>query len=239
MKKFLLFSCFIGLFCLAGCSGKKAHMPTEDEILQAVSESVPIEYELVDISHEENLITCYFKCVDRPLEFKAQGYVTNNIGAVPMPQFMWGYKKVIVVQYWHEIYDYYYADIIKMFEETEIFKRGVNASGYKNIHVVLKNDEDLELFVDLVMQGEALIEQELEYVSEADLIKHPIVEYTIWVPFVQVYASGKTEDNQCICCDIKSDSTLERDTLLEFVKNSIEEKNNEIAGNNNVVMYNK
>ena len=131
MRKILFAICLLSVCCLTGCSTKVLHMPSEREILAKVEEIVPVEYEHIDTVKEKNCTTCYFKCKDRDLTFVAQGYVTDNIGFIPMPQCMLGYTPVISVGYWHQVQDMHYVDIKALFQDTEILKRAWDAKGVR------------------------------------------------------------------------------------------------------------
>ena len=87
------------------------------------------------------------------------------------------------------------------------------------------------------MQGEEIVEKELEYVDVSVLVKNPIVYYRVKIPYIQVYASGKTTDREIYCIEFASDSTLEKDKLIEDIKQAIAEKNEEIIGNHNIVIF--
>lgn len=237
MKKTLLIACFISICCLASCPPKSSYMPKEKEILAKVEEIVPVEYEHTNTTKEKNLTTCYFECKDRDLSFTAQGYVTDVLPSVPMPQFMAGYIPVISVSYWHQIQDMYFPEIRALFETKEFYKGDSDAAGYKEIEVLLRSEEELAQFVDLAMQSEEILKKELEYVDEAELIEHPIVHYVVKVSYIRILANGKRDVCETRCCVFTSNPTLEKDELLDEIKKAIEEKSAEITEMEYIMIY--
>ena len=237
MKKFLVLTCLLSVFCLAGCATKSSYIPSEKEILAEVADSVPVAYEYIKTEKSKTSTVCYFECKDRDLSFTASGYAAPNVPMIPMPQSAAGYTPVISVSYWIQIKDMYYPQIRPLFEDTDMVLYESDAMGHKEIQVLLKNEADLEHFVDLVMQGEEILAQEQAYVDESVLENINLMYYTVWVPYTQVYANGETANREERCIQFISNSTLDRDELVAEIEQAIADANKEIAGNENIVLY--
>ncbi len=237
MKKMLLVIGLVIVCCQMGCFTKTTPIPGEKEILAEVARVVPEAYEHTKTEKTETSTICYFECKERDLSFTARGYVVKNVPVIPMPQSMAGSSPHISVSYWQQIMDRYFPEIRALFQNTDMVKRTSDAMGHNTIEVVLKSEEDLEQFVDLVMQGEEILKQEQKYVDASVLAEKSIIYYTVWIPYKQMYADGKTQNKERWCLQFVSNSTLQREEVKMQIEEAIVEVNRDLLENEHVVLY--